>query len=130
MINLQLQKIIYKKINSIFDIKENMELQVQNTFSLNVNYTENNNVCVATLRNDTNSPNNLDAFNISLEIVGVFSCEGIVSVIDKQEAHVQIYKYLFPYSQSMIADLSVKAGLPPLMIEMVNLNPSEVNIGQ
>lgn len=130
MINLQLQKIIYKKINSIFDIKENMELQVQNTFSLNVNYTENNNVCVATLRNDTNSPNNLDAFNISLEIVGVFSCEGIVSDIDKQEAHVQIYKYLFPYSQSMIADLSVKAGLPPLMIEMVNLNPSEVNIGQ
>ena len=130
MINLQLQKIIYKKINSIFDIKETMELQVQNTFSLNDNYTENNNVCVATLRNDTNSPNNLDAFNISLEIVGVFSCEGIVSDIDKQEAHVQIYKYLFPYSQSMIADLSVKAGLPPLMIEMVNLNPSEVNIGQ
>lgn len=128
MINLQLQRVIFKKINSFFEIKENVELQVQNTFSLNVNYTNDNSECYVTLKNDTNAPNNPDVFNINIEIIGIFKCENIVSLEDKKSAHVQIYNYLFPYAQSMVAELCVKAGLPPLMIEMAVLNPSEVNI--
>lgn len=130
MINLQLQKVIYKKVNSFFEINENVELQVQNTFSMKVNYTEDNKTCFATLTNKTNAPENPDVFNIDLELIGIFNCQGIESNEDKQKAHVQIYNFLFPYTQSMIADLSTKAGLPPLVIEMVQLDLSEVNINE
>lgn len=130
MVNLQLQKVIYKRVNSFFDIKEDVELQVQNTFSMNVNYADDNKMCFATLINTTNAPKNPDVFNIDLEIIGIFNYQGINSVEDKQEAHVLIYNYLFPYTQSMVADLSGKAGLPPLMIEMVKLDPAEVNINE
>ena len=130
MISLQLQKVIYKKVNSFFEINKNVELSVQNTFSMNVSYTEDNKTCFATLTNKTYAPENPDVFNIDLELIGIFNCQGIESNEDKQEAHVQIYKFLFPYTQSMIADLSAKAGLPPLMIEMVKLDLSEVNINE
>lgn len=130
MINLQLQKVLYKRVNSFFEIKGDVELQVQNTFYMNVNYVENNTICFATLTNKTNAPENPDVFNIELEIIGIFNCKGINSNEDKQQAHVQIYNFLFPYTQSMVADLSGKAGLPPLMIEMVKLDPKEVNINE
>ena len=87
-------------------------------------------MCFAALTNKTNAPQNPEVFDIELEIIGIFNCQGIENGEDKQNAHVQIYNYLFPYTQSMVADLSAKAGLPPLMIERVDLDPKEVNINE
>lgn len=126
--NLQLQKVLYKKIESCFEIKENIELQVQNQFSMNINYDEDNKHCFATLKNETVAVEHPEIFRIYLELVGIFSCDGIENETDKKVAHIQVYNYLFPYTQAMIADLSAKAGLPPLMIEMINLDPSSVNV--
>lgn len=128
MINLQLQKVLYKRVNSFFEMNGDFELEVQNTFSMNVSYTDDKKMCFATLTNQTNAPKNPDIFNIDLEIIGIFSCQDINSNDDKRDAHVQIYNYLFPYTQSMVVDLSTKAGLPPLMIERVDLDPAEINI--
>lgn len=130
MINLQLQKVIYKKIDSFFDIKENIELQVQNKSHVNANYNDEKKICYATFTNKTNAPKNPDAFHIELEIVGIFSYQGIDADDDKREAHAQIYNYLFPYTQAMVADLFGKAGLPPLMIERTKVDPRDVNIDE
>lgn len=130
MSNLQLQKVIYKKVDSLFDIKEDIELRVQNSFSMNVNYDYENKMCIATLNNLTNAPDSPDSFHINLEVIGIFSYQGIESDEDRKEAHIQIYNFLFPYMQSMVADLSGKAGLPPLMIEMTKIDPGDVNIDE
>ena len=128
MIMLQLQKVLYKKINSCFDLKDDMEIQIQNSFSLKVNYSDDNKGCYATLESVSCSAENPDMFNIGIEMVGIFSCEGIHEDKDKQLAHVQVYNYLFPYVQSMVADLSVKAGLPPFMLEMARIDLETVDV--
>ena len=126
MINLQLQKVVYKKINSFFEINKSIELQVQSTFSLNIEYDDSNKACFATLKNETFAPEHPDIFNIDIEIIGIFKCDGITDDEDKKIAHTEIYNYLFPYVQLMISDLSIKAGLPPLMVERANQMPDEV----
>ncbi len=127
MLTLQLQKVLYKKINSFFEIKENMQLKVQNQSSLGVNYSDDNKTCFATLTNKTFAPDQPDIFNIEIELVGIFSCEGIKIDEDKKKAHVRAYELLFPYIQLMVADLSRKAGLSPLMIEMAQIDSDAVN---
>ena len=130
MVTLQLQKVVYKKINSFFDIQEKMELIISNEFSLNVNYSEDNKSCFATLINETKVPDNPNVVEISVEIVGIFSCEGIKTSEDKKDAHLQIYNFLFPYVQSLVADLFGKAGLPPLMLERTDIDISSVNVDE
>lgn len=130
MAELHLQKVIYKKINSFIEIKQAIQLQMSNTISLNVNYEKDNKKCFAFIANKTIAIDHSDEFSIDLELVGIFDCDGINSNEDKREAHVQIYNLLFPYLQSMIADLSSKAGLPPLMINSANINANEIQIDE
>ncbi len=126
--NIQLEKVIFKRINSFFDINQDMELQVENRFSLDVDYSDDNQHCSASFINETLSPENPDVFNITLDVLGLFRCENIQTDEDKRQAHVKIYSYLFPYVQLMVSDLTSKAALPPLMIEMAEIDPNSVNI--
>ena len=128
MVTLQLQKVLYKKVNSCFDMKENMEIQIRNNFSLKVNYSDDNKECYATLESVSCATDNPEIFNIGIELVGIFSCDGIYGDEDRQFAHMQVCNYLFPYVQSMVADLSGKAGLPPLMLEIPRIDLSTVDV--
>ena len=128
MQELQLKKVVFKKINSFLEVQQDTEININNSFSLEVNYAEKENICVATLKNKTYAQEDPENFKISLELQGLFQCGMISSDSEKQKAHIQIYQYLFPYAQMMIADLSVKAGLPMLMVEMPEMKEATVNV--
>lgn len=126
MVYLNLKKQFFKEITLKVDIKENTELELESTFSFNVNYNEDNTSCVACLKQELHCRSVPEAFNIVVESLGQFSCEGIDSEDEKKQAHVQAYAMLFPYVQSKIASLTKDAGGDPIMIEMARINPENV----
>lgn len=121
---------MYKKLNASFELEDEKTLNITSTFSLNTNYTDENKVCIATMRVKSVSVDKPDVVSIMIELVGIFECDEINTKKDKQLAHVQIYRYLFPYVQSTISDLYVKAGLPPLIIEAPLIDPDKVVIDE
>lgn len=130
MVKLQLKRVLYKKINSLFESGDNGELQIETNFTTNVNYCKENKTCLATMTNHTVAKDHPELLDVSVEIIGIFVFEEIETEEDKREAHIQMYSFLFPYIQSIVADLSIKAGFPPLLLEMPCLELSEVNISE
>ena len=130
MVYMNLKRLFFQEIHMKVDIKENMELEVESTFSFNVNYNEDDTSCVACLKQELNSKNIPEAFSVVVECIGQFSCEDISSDEDKKQAHVQAYTMLFPYVQSKIASLTKDAGGNPIMIEMAKTDPESVILTQ
>ena len=110
------------------DLKADTEIELESTFSFNVNYNDDNSGCIAEISQIVRQKSNPDEFNIVVEGKGQFICEGILSDETKKEAHVMAYTLLFPYIQNMIARLVVDAGLPPLMLEMAKMSPDDIEI--
>ena len=126
MVFIKLKQQAYKEIAMKIDLKENEELELESKFSFNVNYNEDNSMCAACLRQEITQKDNTEKFNILVESLGSFECDGIKTDEDKKAAHIQAYTLLFPYVQNMIAQLTVAAGLPPLMVEMEQLKTDKV----
>ncbi len=128
MVYLTLQHQSFKNIQMNVDIKEDSEIELESTFSFGISYNEDNTACIAKLQQVLRHKNDPEELSILVEERGHFLCEGITSDEAKKEAHVMAYTQLFPYIQSIIARLTVDAGLPPLMINMERLNPEDVEI--
>ena len=109
-------------------IHEEIQMEIESNFNLNLRFYNDNSSCLAKLRQEVRLKNDPSAFNVMAEIVGEFSCEGITTECEQKEAHIQAYMQLFPYVQNMISQLTVNAGLPPLMIQMSKLSLDDVNI--
>ncbi len=123
---LSLKQVVFKEIHMEVDIRENKELELENKFSFDVNYNNDNSLCIAHLRQEVASKNNTKEFNIIVDALGNFICEGIETEVDKKGAHIQSYLLLFPYVQNMIAQLANHAGLPPFMIDMAKMRIEDV----
>lgn len=128
MVDLTLTNQVFKNINLTIDIKENSNVELNNTFSFNVNYNQENTTCVAVLKQQLTHKEGAEKFSILVEGIGQFVCEGIVSEETKKEAHVLAYNMLFPYVQNKIRDLAIDAGMPPLIIPITKMSVSDVQI--
>lgn len=127
--NIFLEKAVFKTINSNIDFKENATIEIETQFSLSVEYFGETEKCIATLINETRFNEHPEIFDISLTVIGHFFCPDMpekLSDDDARTVHTTIYDALFPYAQSMIADLTTKAGLPPLMIKKADLNLNSI----
>lgn len=129
MVFLSLNHQLFKAIHLEVDIKENTQLELESSFSFNVNYNEDNSLCVACLHQELKCKNSPQLFSAIVECVGHFTCEGIESEEDKKQAHIQAYALLFPYVQSKIASLTKDAGGPPIMVDMAKMRVEDVKIG-
>ena len=123
---LSLKQIVFKEIHMEVDIIENKELELESKFLFNVNYNDDNSSCIARLRQEVVSKKNTKEFNITVEALGNFNCEGIETGDDKKRAHVHSYILVFPYVQNMIAQLANHAGLPPFMVDMAKMREEDV----
>lgn len=126
MVYLSLKQPKFKKIHMEIDVENKSQLDIEVTFSFKVKHSEDNSSCIAYLHQDLKEKNIPSQFNISVELLGYFSCDGIVTDYDKKISHIQSYILLFPYMQNMIAQLTSSAGMPPLMIEMIKMNPDDI----
>lgn len=126
MVYMSLKHQVFKEVHMKIDIKEESQLEIESTFSFNVNYNEDYSSCIASLRQEVKLKNNPSKFSIVVEGLGHYSCEGILNEQDKKMAHIESYTLLFPYIQNMVAKLALCAGLPPLMIERAKLKPEDI----
>lgn len=127
MTYLNLTQHLVKNINMRVNITEHRELRMLNRYSFKVNYSDDLSTCTANLWYETYCESDPEILTITVEMSGIFSCEDVNTTEDKQLAHTQAYGLLFPYAQSLIAYLTVQAGLAPLMIEMARIEPKTVS---
>ena len=73
------------------------------------------------------SPEN---FFIEIEVEGEFETEKFEDEDSKREVHVESYYALFPYVQQLIAQLSMAAGVAPIMIRPEKMTKDGVHFGK
>ncbi len=130
MVNVDLvfQKVpeLHIKINFNPNEEKNLEIGVNSPFS--INYADDNKHYTAILEQRAVSKDDPEQFSIYLKIEGYFDCDEITNDQMKKEVHVQSYYRLFPYAQSLVAQMCVVAGLPPLMIKPIKMSFEDVVI--
>lgn len=117
-----------KELNFSINIEETNELELESRYTFNIDYDKDLSSFIATLIHETRDTKHNNEFNIFVKLIGYFVCEGITDSYSKQEAHIQAYTLLFPYVQSIIANLTMNAGLPPLMIPRANITTDNIEV--
>ena len=65
-------------------------------------------------------------FYLSVEMLGVFQCEGVETEEDKKIIHTQCYDQLFPYMQNQVSQLCTASGMNNLVLKKAKIDPSQV----
>ena len=126
MINIILQEQRTTDIELGVHIKGDINLEIEAPLTWRVEFTENNDKCIAYLEQRAVCNSSPEIFNIKVCITGVFACSGIESEDDKKVVHVMAYHQIFPYIQSTFSYLTGITGLPPLMLPQVDTKPEDV----
>lgn len=127
---LQTQKVVCPKIQSIIDIKDKGTIEVENCFRLTVDFDENKESCLAAFNVSAICKEHPDRFSVTVQVLGFFNCGKVENDTDKKNVHIEAYDILFPYMQSIVADLTTKAGVPPLILEKMNIDFSTIEIAK
>ena len=125
-VNLVWQKVTELNLQIDFnpETQKSLDIGVNSPFS--IQYSDDCKHCIATLEQKISSKENPEQFSIFVKIQGFFDCDEITSDEIKKETHVACYYRLFPYAQSIIANMCVMAGLPPLMIKPMKMSIDDV----
>ena len=127
---LQTQKVVYPKIQSLIDIKDEGTIEIENRFGLTVDFDEKQENCMATFNVSAICKDHPEWFSVTVQVLGFFNCGKVKTDIEKKNVHAEAYDILFPYMQSIIAELTTKAGMPPFMLEKVNIDFSAIEIAK
>ncbi len=128
MVFLKLQQQAFRKVDMVVNIGAQSDMELESSFSFSMDYNEDNSQCAARLNYDIHLKEAPEKLKVIVECLGVYACQGIETEADKKQAHVQAYNLLFPYVQGMIAHMMVSAGMPALMVEMMQLDPGDIVI--
>ena len=66
--------------------------------------------------------------SVSVSYEGIFETDEIRNDEDKKRIHVQAYYSIFPYMQAMISNIFVSTGLPPIIIQPMEMKTDEVSL--
>ena len=94
------------------------QIQLENSFSFNVNYNQDNTRCMAKLyqcvKDKTDSPDH--RFFVSVELIGIFEVTGALTDEDKRDFHVMCYQQLFPYAEMLAKQVCAVGGMPSFLL--------------
>lgn len=93
------------------------QFQLKHSFEHQVRYTQDQR-CNAELTVETFRDDDASKFSLRLVIDGIFRWEGEQ---DKARLHADTFRELYPFAKAAIANLTVNAGLPPVIIPAVNI---------
>lgn len=125
LVNSYIRRVDYK--NKLSESKE-FEIEVMSDYSFKIAFFENDNTkFVATLLQNVKEKSKSPKLSIKIELVGMFSCEGIENVKNEREAHIEAYNMLFPYVQSATTLVVSLSGLPPLYLPKANVDNIEIH---
>ncbi len=110
------------KLNFKNTLSDGTKLELNNKYSYNVKYSKNN-MCEGILNVAISDKNGNDNFIIELVIQGIFQFDNSFS---REELHVATFKELFPYARVVISNITVTAGMPPIMIPPIDMDKQEI----
>lgn len=99
-----------------------IELEQRQTF--NVHYIQGRKECIGQCRIEIKSKRQDQPFMINIDVEGIFSYE---DAADSDELHKEIYRELFPYVRVLINNLTIGAGIPPMLIRPIDMKDIKKN---
>lgn len=123
-------ELIFKgiKVNEI-DLTNNLEgqvkLDISQRASFNVQYTNDQLHCKATLIIDMMEKTAPMDFNFKFSATAFMDCE---PGMDKKEIHKKAYDEMYPNVRALITTIMVNAGLPPINIPKVKMDDSNIKV--
>ena len=101
-------------------VAANTSIELEQRQSFKIHYIEDRNECVGRCRIEIKPKNNELPFGISMDVEGLFTYK---TGMDKGELHSIIYKELFPYIRVLINNITISAGMPPLVVRPIDIDP-------
>jgi len=120
--NIQLKAYKVKELTLHNNVNGSVRLNFSNKVSHNVRYAKNG-TCEATLTVEVFDKAQPDVLNVKLVVNGIFR---ILNQVEKEFLHVDTFKELFPYAKTMISMMSAAAGMPPIIIQNVDIESQEI----
>ena len=97
-------------------------IEFETTYTYNVKYNQNN-VCMGEFTVEVFDKNNKEKFRIRAVMCGIFSYK---SDVKKEILHIETFKEIFPYARSMVSNLTVNAGLPPVILPPFDIESQSI----
>lgn len=97
-------------------------VSLEHKFQYNVKYAGGN-LCRCEMTLDANDKENPDAFGVHAVVVGLFAYE---EGIEKETIHIQTYKELFPFARALLSNITVNAGIPPILFPTVEIEKQSI----
>ena len=110
------------EVRFINKIQGNRKLELTNKYSYNVGYSKVN-TCRGEFRAEVTDKNCPDQFSITVVVEGFFVTTGDMA---KEVLHVKTYDALFPFVKSVVASITVNAGIPPVLIPYVDISEQSI----
>ena len=95
---------------------------------ISVNYSEDNTMAIATLKERIEMKGNPSRFCIQLTLEGVFLLDGVRTEDQKEEVHRKCYDNLFPIAEQIIKFLTIHSGMSQ-GVSIQKRNLKQVNFG-
>lgn len=106
--------------------KPGTQLKLQNQLKYNVNYLDDNKMCIGMLELRIMDAD-LNPFEIKIEMVAEFSYG---TEDDKTDIHTASFDQLFPFVRQIVNTATSFTGMPGLMIPIMKLNKETVRVNR
>ena len=104
------------------NLPPNKKIELSNKYSYNCGYMKGN-ICRGEFTVEITDKEKPEQFSISVVMVGVFECsEGMA----KEKLHVETFREMFPFVRSIVANTTTNAGMPPVIIPMIDIEKQEI----
>lgn len=122
MKNIQLKAYRIEELAFVNKLPVNTKIELSNKYSYNVGYSKIN-TCRGEFKAEICDKNNPDKFNIKITLIGVFVTP---AEMEKEKLHVATYDAIFPYVRAAVSNLTVNAGIPPIMIPYADISGQSI----
>lgn len=111
-----------EEIQFVNKVKVSSKIEIKNSYSYNVRYT-NQNICEGRFTVNISDKENPETFSVKLVLFGIFSFD---PEMQRELIHVQTYKELFPYARTIITTITANAGIQPIILPNMDIENKEI----
>lgn len=119
-----------QEVHFVNKIKQQGQIQLDSSFTFHVNFAKDGQRCIAKVYQSIKDKEGGEQLFVSVDMVGAFACNNVVTEEDKKLVHAQCYDQLFPYIQSTVQNLMQASGIPGFQLRKAVINSDNVVVGQ
>lgn len=123
---VKLNGYVVNELDLTNELKQAGKLNISTRASYNVQYSTDGSRCIGTCVIDMMEESAPNDFNFKISVRGMFEYE---EGMDKKEIHKKTYDELFPFVRVIVANTFTNAGLPPMMVQKIKMDESNINVG-